>query len=502
MDPKSRTNALYMCPMDGFQSDHPMPCPICGMELMEKGEALRHQKRFINDPGAMMIHHPGMDMYKWTQAVVMILGVWLISQPLVFSYQSSGLVVSDILSGAAAIAIAACTLWVPKRSWVSYGNAFVGLWLMFAPLAFWAPTAAGYTLDTLIGALLITFSFVIPMSMEMPGPEMPPGWTYNPSTWVQRAPIIVLGLIGFFLARPMAGFQLGHIDWVWEPFFGDGTRKVLTSEVSKAWPISDAGLGAMTYLIEVLSTFMGDRRRWRTMPWMVAIFGVAVIPLGITSLILVIMQPLTVGHWCTLCLIAAAAMLLMVPLAIDEVVAMIQFLNHSRKMGKSVWRTFWRGGNLPDAQDKPLPHRESTWHPAAMLWGVTGSRSLYLSTGLGLWLLFAPAAFGSTGGAADSDHLVGALVVTCAMIAFAEVGRAARFLNVVLGAWLVSAPWFLSGAPGAAQWNSAVAGVLLIALSLPLGRIRDHYGTFDPYVVWPRGGGRPWRARKTEPARR
>jgi uncharacterized membrane protein len=227
----------------------------------------------------------------------------------------------------------------------------------------------------LIGMFLITFSFVIPMSMSMPGPEVPPGWSYNPSTWVQRAPIIALGLIGFFLSRPMAAYQLGYIDSIWEPFFsgaaGNGTETILTSDVSKAWPISDAGLGAATYLIEVLSTFMGDQRRWRTMPWMVAIFGIAVIPLGIISVVLVIMQPVMVGAWCTLCLFAAAAMLLMVPLALDEVVAMIQFLNHSRKRGKSVWRTFIRGGSRPDATDTPRTDRRSAWNAPAMLWGVT-----------------------------------------------------------------------------------------------------------------------------------
>lgn len=499
---KERNGKLYMCPMDGFQSDQPIECPMCGMKLMPKDEATHHQQRFIEDPGAMMAAHPVMAMYKWVQSAVLVLGLWLVTQPMAFDYQSRALMVSDILSGALAMGIAAATLLAPQRAWISYANAFVGLWLMFAPLAFWSPTPAGYLLDTLIGALLITFSFVIPMTMEMPGPEVPPGWTYNPSTWVQRAPIIALGLVGYFLARPMAGFQLGHVHSIWEPFFGEGTRRVLTSDVSKAWPVSDAGLGAMTYLIEVLSTFMGDRRRWRTMPWMVAIFGIAVIPLGVTSIVLVIMQPIVVGHWCTLCLITAAAMLLMVPLALDEVVAMIQFLNHSRKTGKSIWRTFWRGGSLPDATDRPMPHRESTWRLEPMLWGVTGSWSLYAGAALGIWLLFAPAVFGSTAGAADSDHLVGALAVTCAMIALAEVGRAMRFLNIGFGAWLAAAPWFLSGASSAAQWNSAVAGVLLIALSLPLGKIRDHYGTFGPYVVWPRSGARPWRELRRQPAGR
>ena len=47
--------------------------------------------------------------------------------------------------------------------------------------------------------------------------------------------------------------------------------------------------------------------------------------------------------------------------------------------------------------------------------------------------------FGTASRAAHSDHIVGALVVTVAIIALADVGRAARFLNVVFGAWFIAA---------------------------------------------------------------
>jgi nucleoside-diphosphate-sugar epimerase len=61
------------------------------------------------------------------------------------------------------------------------------------------------------------------------------------------------------------------IHGVWEPFFaGDaarnGTEYIVTSQVSKARPIADGGLGAVSYMFEVLMGVMGDRRRWRTMP--------------------------------------------------------------------------------------------------------------------------------------------------------------------------------------------------------------------------------------------
>lgn len=46
------------------------------------------------------------------------------------------------------------------------GNTAVGVWLLFAPLFFWAPSAAVYANDTLVGALVITRSILVPM---MPG---------------------------------------------------------------------------------------------------------------------------------------------------------------------------------------------------------------------------------------------------------------------------------------------------------------------------------------------
>src|SRR3546814_8470062 len=115
--------------------------------------------------------------------------------------------------------------------------------------------------DMFLGALVIGLGILVPHGMAMEGPEIPPGWSYNPSTWVQRAPIIALGLFGFFISRYLAAFQLGHIDSAWDPFFGAGTEQILTSDVSKMFPVSDAGLGAVVYSLEVL---MGLRSEGHT----------------------------------------------------------------------------------------------------------------------------------------------------------------------------------------------------------------------------------------------
>lgn len=40
------------------------------------------------------------------------------------------------------------------------------------------------------------------------------------------------------------------------------------------------------------------------------------------------------------------------------------------------------------------------------------------------------------------------------------------------------------GATTASRWNSAAMGLGVLLLSLPLGRPRDHYGTFDRLLAW------------------
>ena len=472
------------------QQERPGKCPKCGMDLEPKGE--RHK---IEEHGAMPEMTRQMRRsWLWTNAILVILGLWLVSSPFTFGYASSRMVWSDVISGLL-LAGFATAAFSPRFDFPGrWGVALVGTWLQFAPLVFWAPTPVAFVTDTLVGALAITLSILVPMMpgmahhMEMmkTGPEIPPGWTYNPSTWHQRAPMIIAAFFGWILSRYLAAFQLGYINNVWEPFFGEGTVKVLTSEVSKMWPISDAGLGAAAYTFELLMAWMGGKTRWRTMPWMVTFFFILVVPLGVTSIVLVILQPVVVGHWCTLCLATAFVMLVMIPFTVDEVVAMGQFLRRTVREGKPFWRTFWVGGTL-DEENKdvrtPAYGAPSSQVVPSAAWGVTAPWNLVFSAALGVWLMFAPALFGATGRAADSDHLVGALIATIAVMVMAEVIRAGRFLNVLLGAWIIVAPWFLSGATAGAKWNDVFVGVAVILLSLPRGSVRERYAAWDRLII-------------------
>src|SRR5574338_1544499 len=99
--------------------------------------------------------------------------------------------------------------------------------------------------------------------------DAPPGWRANPSRWSERLPLVGLAIVGFAIAAYLAAFQLGFGSAGWEPFFGDGSRRILTSGVSRALPVPDAALGAAGYLLDAVTGLVGGRARWRSRPWMV-----------------------------------------------------------------------------------------------------------------------------------------------------------------------------------------------------------------------------------------
>jgi nucleoside-diphosphate-sugar epimerase len=479
--------------------------PVARHEMMRKHHDMMREMHF--------------DML-WAQFLVVALGAWLLTSPFQFALfdpaaaasvrdvtQERGLWDgalrnaliggSDIISGLVLVLFGLLAL-SPRFAWAQWGTTLVGLWLLFAPLVFWTPSAAATMNDTIVGALAITFSVLVPMMPGMSHEGMmdkstvPPGWSYSPSTWLQRLPMIGLGLFGFLIARYLTAYQLGHIGAVWDPFFSgeggkNGTEYIITSDVSRAWPIADAGLGAAAYMIEALMGAMGTATRWRTMPWMVTFFFILVVPLGGISIFFIIIQPVIIGTYCTLCLIAALAMLIMIPLTLDEVVAMGQYMLRSVGAGRPFWRTFFRGGPDPLARvdtrytgfEAPISKQVS-----AASWGVTLPWTLLASCVLGAWLMFSRMTFATAGAIANNEHVIGALVITIAICAMAEVARPLRFLNLLFGLWMLAAPLLLAGAHARAVANDMLTGLLLIALSLPRGaRSPEHYGAWDHYVV-------------------
>jgi len=165
------------------------------------------------------------------------------------------------------------------------------------------------------------------------------------------------------------------------------------------------------------------------------------------------------------------------------VAAMLQFLIQARQEGQSLWRVFWQGGTLREMPEAAaVIVRPDVARPMAMFWGVSLPWNLIVSAALGLWLMFAPSVLGGTGMAAHSDHLVGALTLTVAVIALSEVGRATRFVNVLFGAWMIASPWLLDGATTGATWSDMIAGVLVIVLSIPRGPVGERYGSAEGLI--------------------
>lgn len=424
----------------------------------------------------------------WTYAANCLLGLWLITQPFLFDYRSADLFLSDIISGVLVIAVELLS-FSPRRCWVRCFTPVIAFWLLFAPLVFWSPRPAVYLSDTIIASLLITFSFLIPAppgqgGVEKIGPDMPPYWSYNPSSWIRRWLGIALALVGFFISRYLAACQLGYIGHAYDPFFGGQSDLVLHSSVSRSFPISDAGFGSVAYMLEVLAGFMGDRARWRTSPWIVTTFALLVVPLGVTSIVLVILQPTVVGAWCGLCLIAAAALLTSVPLAVHEIIAMGQFLAGARARGKNVWKVFWKGGTVLGAGAADPDRRNFSpgqrW--VASVQGVTVPWTLAIQIAIGIWLMARPDIITSGVYSADCDHLLGAIAVTAAAVATAEVTRTARFINVIAGVGLLFAAFLFAGSVASVFWSDFICGIILIITSLPRGDIIERYAGWNKVI--------------------
>lgn len=417
-----------------------------------------------------------VDKTAWTRFAIILLGLWMILQPITFETKNIGMTISDMISGTLLLFLGSYAVFCSNR-WVLWAICLVGVWLQFAPLLFWAPASGSYINDVLVGVIVIALSILLPANPEeekLTGSPVPPGWSYNPSAWFQRLPIVFFGFLAWMFARYMAAFQLGYVDHVVDPIFGDGTDKVITSAISKAFPVPDAGLGAMAYTLEVLMACHGGSSRWHTIPWFVVLFAILVIPLGLVSITLIIMQPTLVHAWCTWCLLAAACMLIMIALAIDEAVAVLQFLARSKREGKSLWNVFWKGDSV---EEKAIPHF------SAMAWGISIPWNLVITAMLGLWLMFSPHILSIYGPASDSDHIVGALVVALSVIATAEVVRAGRFLVLLLGLWVLISPWVLPERTLSGTIDHTIVGVSLILFSIPRGVIKEKYGEWQRYII-------------------
>ena len=206
---------------------------------------------------------------------------------------------------------------------------------------------------------------------------------------------------------------------------------------------------------------------------MVIVFGLLAIPLSLTSVLLILLQPLVVGAWCTWCLLTAACMLVLMALSLDEVTAAVQHLRRAR--GKPLLRLLLEGSECPGSSvDGRTPSLDASMATLlkASCWGVTLPWNLAVSMLLGAGLMLAPWALGVGGTLAGVDHVCGALVVVVSALSTAEVARAVRWINIALAAGV--------GVAGAALGETALvhacAAVGLALLAIRRGPVREQSG--------------------------
>jgi uncharacterized membrane protein len=117
--------------------------------------------------------------------------------------------------------------------------------------------------------------------------------------------LVILALIGLGVSLALAAFQLGIVNEVWDPIFGNGAQRVLTSPISRALPVPDAVIGAAAYAVEaVLGTALvfGVRRA----AIVAATLAVASVMAAVVGIALAVAQPVVAHAGCTLCLISTA----------------------------------------------------------------------------------------------------------------------------------------------------------------------------------------------------
>ncbi len=154
---------------------------------------------------------------------------------------------------------------------------------------------------------------------------------HNPSSLARRLPVLSLALLGFGIASYLALYQLHVVAHVWEPFFGNGSERVLHSFTARMLPVPDAALGATGYAAEILAGAIGGADRWRRHPKLVIAYGAVVAGVGLTALSLAAVQALVIQAGCTLCLLSAAISFAVAWLARDEVMASMRVMR---------WRKF------------------------------------------------------------------------------------------------------------------------------------------------------------------
>jgi len=296
-------------------------------------------------------------------------------------------------------------------------------------------------------------------------PAIPPGWTMNPSEPKRRLILALLAAMGFLTAGYLALYQTNVVSNVWEPFFGNGSKVILDSSLSRKLPVPDAALGAAAYFVDALLQFAGGEDRWRSHPWFVLFNGATAIGLGVTALILMIMQPIAYGTYCSLCLFSAFISINLVGPTMEECLAALQYLG--RKYTSPTERQ----------QEQLIEQIGEPEHPAVVSsWDATGIRLRHLvGVAIGLWLMASPAAIGFAGYARADMRITGPIVVVLSVLAIWPATRWFARLNAFAGGWMMIGPILLQ-AEHLLLFSIILLGAVVVSLAVFPGSAERQIG--------------------------
>jgi uncharacterized membrane protein len=146
----------------------------------------------------------------------------------------------------------------------------------------------------------------------------------SPSSWCHRLPIAAVAIVGLIIASYLAAYQLHLVRKVWDPFFGNGSERVLHSFVSRLLPVPDALLGMFGYAGEIIGALVGGQKRYRTHPILICLYGGLVVVLAVAGIGLGAIQLFALQAGCTLCIFSAIVSLVVAYFARGEVMAAVK----------------------------------------------------------------------------------------------------------------------------------------------------------------------------------
>jgi len=144
-----------------------------------------------------------------------------------------------------------------------------------------------------------------------------------------------LAVLGALISGYLALYELNVTQTVWDPLFGDGSRQVLTSSVSKALPVPDAVLGFLTYAVEAVLAFAIGLGYARASGAAGALLCLVVLGLTGAAIVLIGVQLFVVHALCTLCLASAAVSFASFAVSIPDLRAWIARIRRGRNGAES-----------------------------------------------------------------------------------------------------------------------------------------------------------------------